>query len=193
MYCDMANVLPKEQRKILSQHYWLRLVSVASFMFSGAMIIGGVALLPSYLSAKADLESAVIEQELQRNTREATKEDGAIQEARLVNLQIDEVLKIDNTNPSGAIDSIVRDWEPHSGEVVLSNITYQLEERVDKKDKKVITTVTMRLSGTAANREALNEFVKTLRKDPMFSEVSFPVSDLIGVEAIDFSLVMNVL
>ncbi len=188
----MANVLPKENRKLLRRHYWIRFVVVSTFALSVAVGIGATALVPSYVAVQTELEAAKIEQELQGQTREVTKEDGAIQEAKMVNLQVSELLKTDARSSSSAIDSVLRDWRPHANEVALSNITYTLKENIDKKKKKVIVT-TMRLSGVADNREALNEFVQTLRRDPAFSDVSFPVSDLVGVEEIDFSLTMSVL
>lgn len=182
----MANVLPIEDRKALKQSYWLRLAITAAFMATAAMTIGTVSLIPSYLSARTELSEVMRYQEVQGDTREAAKSDTAVQTARVVNTQIETALAVEDvTSPARAIQYLMRDWEAHAQDIIISGFTYSM---LEEKKKKIPQ---LRISGEARNRSALNEFVQTLRANSMFTNVVFPVSDLAGEGVVDFSLTIQ--
>jgi len=181
----MANVLSLKDRKILNRNYWLRLIVTFSFVMTAAITIGLVSLVPAYFSANTQLTEITLNNELQDKAREADKSDATIQTAKLANLQIEELIKTDNLSATNAIEFIMRDWDTHSNDIIISGFSYSLIE----ENKKSVPQI--RISGEARSRTALNEFVKTLKADPVFSEVSFPVSDLAGGGRMEYSLVVH--
>ncbi len=180
----MANVLPVQDRVSLRRNYWLRLVVTFTFVMTAAMTIGIVSLIPAYLSGRAELNEAMRYQQLQEETREVAKQDTAVQTARLVNTQVEELLKSERTSATLAISHIMRNWEVYAEDIIISGFSFALVEGKEM-------TPELRVSGEARDRTALNSFVQTLRTDSTFRKVSFPVSDLAGEGTVDFSLVVQ--
>lgn len=180
----MANVLPQKERKLLRQNYWLRFGTTFALTIAIAMVVGIISLVPSYLSARTDLTEIVRYQELQNKTREAAKDDMALEITRIVNAQIQESLQQDAVRASQAITYIMRDWEIHSQDIIISGFTYNQSASKDASTQ-------MRVSGEARDRGALNKFIQTLRADPTFKNVSFPISDLAGDAIITFSITLE--
>lgn len=180
----MANVLPQKERETLRRNYWLRFTITLTFMLSAAMTIGTVSLVPAYLSARADLGEVLRYQSLQGETREVAKKDTALETTRIVNVQIKELLKDKGVDSRKAIEYVMRDWQVHAEDIIISGFSYSVSN-----DKEV--AVQLRVSGEARNRAVLNEFIQTLRADSAFSDVSFPVSDLAGGDVIVFSVVLK--
>lgn len=181
----MANVLPPHERKMLRRDYWLRFTTVFALVITGAMLIGSISLIPAYLLARTEHSEVLRYQEIQGETREAGKRDTAVQTARLVGTQVRELLKTDGLRASQAVTHVLRDWEVHAEDIIISGLLYELAE----EKKRVIPK--LRVSGEARDRGALNAFVQTLRADSTFTDVSFPVSDLAGDGAVDFSLTVQ--
>jgi len=180
----MANVLPKKDRETLRKNYWLRVVVTLACMFTAAMLIGTTSLIPSYLSARTDLAEVTRYEGLQGDAQNATDGDSATETARVVNAQIDQLLKDRNVNASGVIQQVMRDWTTHAEDIIISDFSYD----VAGGDSSVPQ---LRVSGEARSRSTLNAFVQTLKADPVFTKVSFPVSDLAGSGNIVFSLVLE--
>ena len=181
----MANVLPPHDRNALRTSYWLRLFVVFACMVVGAMAVGIAALAPAYILARVELNEVEQYRELQDQTREVAKSDTAVQTARLVNTQIEQLLYTEKVRPSRAIEHLMRDWERHADDIIIASMAFSL-----LPEKKTFTPE-LRISGEARNRAALNDFVQTLRADPTFTEVSFSVAALIGEGIIDFSLAVK--
>ncbi|GEM_PF-3725039 len=177
----MTNVLPIKDRKELQINYWLRVGATFSFIAAISLMIGLVSLFPAYLLAQEDLKEAMIQQEIQEKTREAAKQDSAIQTARLVTTQIEDLLKNDRVNPTEAIETVIEDWKGHADTIIISGFAYSTSKERPE----------LRVSGDALDRTSLNSFVQTLRKNEDFYNVSFPVSDLAGTDIINFSLVVK--
>ncbi len=181
----MANVLPIKDRRIFRRNYWLRLFVTSSVMITSAITVGIVALVPSYISAKAELAETTQYSELQDDVRVADTIGTSMVSARLANVQISELTNALDTSADRAIDLVMRDWSIHADNVIISGFTYAVIE------EKEVTVSTLRVSGEALDRATLNAFVQTLRSDPALLEVSFPISDLAGGGTLDFSLVVK--
>jgi len=181
----MANVLTLKDRTILRRNYWLRLTVVFSFILTASVVIGLVSLIPAYLSASAQLLETTLDSEVQGKSHEADEGASVIAAAQLANFQVEELLKTETAIASQSIDTIMKDWEVHAEDIIISSFVYSLIEQ--KKD----FVPQIRISGEARNRFALNTFVQTLRANAAFADVSFPVSDLAGGEDVDFSLVIQ--
>lgn len=181
----MANVLPQKEREVLRRNYWLRAIVTLTFMLTAAATIGTVSLIPAYLSARTDLQEIIRYQELQGETREVAKNDTALITSRVVNVQIDELLTNKKTLPTRAIEHVMRDWEVHAQDIVISSFSYTAAKAKE-------APVELRISGEARNRASLNEFIQTMRSDSAFTTVSFPVSDLAGGSNIGFSVTLEI-
>lgn len=181
----MANVLPIKDRKICKRNYWWRLFITSSVMVTAVVTVGIVALIPSYIAAKAEFVVITQYSGLQDEVRSADALDTAVLSARLVNVQIDELTKAVDTSAARAIDLVMRDWSIHADNIIISGFAYGVTE------EKGNTVSTLRVSGEALDRAMLNAFVQTLRSDPALLEVSFPISDLAGGGTLDFSLVVK--
>ena len=181
----MANVLPSKDRAALQRSYWLRLAITFTFVITAAMTIGSVSLIPAYLSARSEFNEATQYQEIQGETREAAKRDNAVLVARFVNAQIQQSLQVGQGSTVHAIEQIMRDWETHAADIVISGFDYR------QSNPQGGNVPQMRISGEARNRAALNSFVQTLRTDSAFSDVSFPISDLVGEASVNFSITLN--
>ena len=156
-------------------------------MITATMTIGSVSLIPAYLSAKAQLVEVTRYNQLQGETRDADKRDTAVQTARLVNVQVEELSKADSVSATHTIELLMRDWETHAQNIIIVGFDYSSFKEEGEEE----TVQQLRVSGEARDRATLNAFVQTLRADSIFSNVSFPVSDLAGGGTLDFSLIVQ--
>jgi hypothetical protein len=148
-------------------------------MITAALTIGSVSLVPAYLSSGAQLNEVRQYLEIQQEAREVAKQDTAVQTARMVNTQIAQLLETEHTGVIKAIEYVMRDWDIHAQDIIISGFDYNLGED---------NTSQLRISGEARDRGSLNGFVQTLRANPEFVRVSFPVSDLAEGELVNFSV-----
>jgi len=72
--------------------------------------------------------------------------------------------------------------EKRNGDIRLEAISYERREG---------ELATLRISGVAASRQALLRFVDALRTDSFFAAVESPVTNLIKVQNVDFTLTLT--
>ncbi|HEY4486402.1 MAG TPA: hypothetical protein VJB70_01545 [Candidatus Paceibacterota bacterium] len=175
----MINLLPTSTRQSVRREYVSRLSIVTCIMLSCAIVIGIVALLPSFFLSFIK-ESELVEQKaivdkaaLLRKESDIETTAGAInKKIELFNSGSEEKLL-----PSGIIQAATL----ARGEVRLNGFFYQ--KTIDKKraDKIIIT-------GVATRREALIAFADELRKNVIIAEVDVPTANLIQSSDITFSI-----
>ena len=179
----MANVLPPKSRVALKHNYLLRLVITGSIVLTGSMVIGIVSLTPAYLLARGELQEIERYQEIQDEARKAAKQDTAVATARYVRASIEEVEALERVRASRAFELVLRDWERHANDIIITSVLFLIPEGKDPKPE-------VRISGEARDRATLNTFVQTLRRDSAFASVELPVSDLVNSEETKFSVVV---
>lgn len=180
----MANVLPPHEREALRRNYYLRVVVVLTFMFAAAMLIGSVALVPAYLTARTDLGEIKRLQDVQASMPEAVERDAAIETARVVNAQTELLSRSNDRNATRAVEHVMRDWQSHADHIIISEFVYEAGKGEAAKHN-------LRISGEARDRASLNAFVQTLRANSAFTGVTLPVSDLASGAILPFSLTLQ--
>lgn len=173
----MANVLPPTYRTALARTYMLRLLVVGAFVIALACAISIASLAPAYIASRTILAEVEQYRSLQEETSEAEQRKNAVVVARMVRTQVDALNTAAPRYALPVIEEVLRDWELYGEAIAITSIAY---DRVSRE---------VRFSGEASTREALSNFVATLRANTAFREVSLPVSDLVSAEEITFSIV----
>lgn len=178
---NMINLLPISGIKRIISEYRVRLITTALIMLATTMIIALVLLFPAYLLAshKRDL----ISENLSKMGDQAT----STQEVKNLEKIIKETdVTIDTLGGKGQKFSV-------SSDILLKTSGYRTENIkiigifYDKKD----TNGALSFKGSAGSRQNLTEFVDLLKKDPAFTDVSLPISDLVKDKNIDFTIILK--
>ncbi len=176
----MANVLPPEYRRALAHDYALRVVIVGALIIAVAFVIGSASLVPAYFSSRTMLLETQQYYDLQEDTREVTRQDSAVVQARFVQTQLSTLDAMAPEVVTPFVYDVLEDWELHAADIIISSIAYGVDDGARQ----------LRISGEARNRETLSAFVSTLRKNPVFARVTLPVSDLVSAQETTFSVVV---
>ncbi len=182
----MANVLPKNQRKALKINYILRFATITSIVFSIVFIFASTMSLAVYVEAKEDMVRTNTAFDLEQQIYKRNTHSPTVVSEKLFKSQIQAIKDADKNTAGNSIQRVVFDWEKYAKDIVITSIQYSLDS--NPKTKKQDDTV--RVSGIARNRSSLNAFVQELRSDNTFTAVSFPVSDLLHIQEIPFSVKM---
>jgi hypothetical protein len=171
-------LLPEKSVKALKNEYRVRFLVVLIFFLSLAALVGAIFLLPSYLAATID-----------ENTAIATAAT-ATGKAASTSPEITKDLVV----TSGLVSSISSFMSPALSPVVLhlasilpSGITLTTIEVAYQKN----ASSTLSLSGFAESRDDLVYFRHVLENDPDYGGVSVPISDLAPDSHLPFSFTIS--
>jgi len=175
----MRNLLLEKDKKKIRQEYAIRLAAVALLFAFVAVLLGSIFLLPSFFLSNAKKQAMeerrdIIEQSI------AVRE----QEASLTTLTDANEKLLLLSPPSDTVSllellTVVVEAQP-SG-ISIREFFYTARNSDDGNNE-------LRLSGVAERRENLLAFQNALRKKPIFSSVTLPVSNLAADQNISFSL-----
>ena len=174
----MRNLLTPKLKKHLKMEYRLRLLAVLLFLFSAAVFMGGILLIPSLVLSEAHKNSAEEEARLVKQSliqREDASLSRTLERARTEL----EVIEIVQGQPliSKSVERILKS-KPDS----ISINTLSFSQDGSSSD------MVIGLSGVARTREGLLSFERVLKNDPSFASVVLPVSNLAQDRNISFSL-----
>ncbi len=170
----MANILPLEAQKRVARMYRTRFVIAASIAIAGLSLLLALALIPSYLALS--LAAPPI--------REAASGDRAMNPQIIARTQA-LVAKFGpalaaTTSPTSLITEAIN--ERPSG-IALNHISYTAPQAG--------TEAQLQLVGTAS-RDKIAAYRDALESRPAFSNVSVPVSALVGSGSGDFSATLEI-
>lgn len=174
----MINLLPQERKKKLEREYLFRVGITYLLFLIAALIIGAIALLPTYFFAHAK-ESVVYKQV---DELKATTQSNETSQVKADLLSVKERLSAlaqgeDRTSFYHVIDTLAS----HTNTAIsFSNISYTRGAGN--------TPTSLSLGGTAATREALTSFTQALKDDELFDSVVLPVSSLAKDKDIEFHI-----
>lgn len=179
----MHNILDiKEKKKILTE-YRVRLAVVFVFMLSFLVVASLVLLVSSYLLAVSKYNST--EKQLatiQEKYSDGRKGKDVTAQISEVNSQVALFLKNDAAGtelpPPKAIASVL---SAKSATIKISGIMYDA----------TVSQGRIVLTGVARDRESMAVFVETLKSNPLFTNVTLPISSYVKSENIDFSVVVE--
>jgi len=176
----MRNILTNQTKSLIQKEYRVRVAVLATLFLSTSLIIGGVFLIPSYFLSKERMVSIenqayLIEKSpvLQENQSLSDALKLAQEELRILSSVKDQKLF------SSRLESIITE-KPRG--ISLTSFTYT----VFGDEKR-----TMSLAGKAFTREDLLSFEKTLKNNPDFISVEFPVSNLAKDKNINFAITLE--
>lgn len=171
----MSNLLTKEEKKLVRKEYYMRVVVVALALLFFSCILSVAELLPSffYSSVAQALKKSELEKMIEG---EATSEEvsSALKKVDAVT----SFLKEEQSDSLLATDLIKEALVARPSGVVVSGITLE-----SGTDSRVLV-----VSGVAATRADLIEFVSNLGKRPNFFATDVPAENLARADDISFNV-----
>lgn len=174
----MSNLLPDEQKKIVSQAYFFRVVTIALLFVTLCFSFALASLLPAYFSTTyklARIEDEV--KELQTIVSETKKSELLVASMKDINSKLEVVEKWSKEGP--AYKKILKVLEERAVGIALTTMQYSRKN------------ASIELVGTAREREDLLNFKTALEKSGKFLAVLLPVSNLAQKEDVDFTITIT--
>ncbi|MEY2664732.1 MAG: hypothetical protein RIT04_540 [Candidatus Parcubacteria bacterium] len=155
----------------------MRLGATALFFLSVAVAIGVVALLPSYILSRGQETKAAEDLALLQKTSHSQDANQAEASIKTTKALITAFEGHQDTVPlSLIIETVVLQRKPG-----ISITSVQVK-------RSGMTDAALNVAGVATSRDALLTFQKSLAKDPHFSKVDLPISDLAKTKDIRFNI-----
>lgn len=177
----MSNLLPQSVQRQNRREYHLRFAAVSLYALSVLSLGATVLLVPSYILSSAKEEIAQKEQVLFKERVELAPGESVAGQIEAINARV-KILSSDlGPNIAPIIEESVLGIRPRS--ITLSDIRYE-------RDSKGVRKVTV--GGTAATRDALQQYVETLEKTGQFSGVELPLSNFVKRTNIEFVASMTI-
>lgn len=168
----MSNVIPQAARKEVARAYRARYLLTASLMLLALALSSALAFVPGYLTLRAAMAPVP-----GTPTDAATQSDHDAIAAAHAYLDALTPLTSATTTPTDALALVLAHRE--SG-IRINAFSYT----------PGATSDTLVVSGNAATPSALDAYRRALAAEPLFSSVSVPVSDLVGVQDGRFSMTL---
>lgn len=178
----MLNILATEEKKKILIEYRLRLGVISVFAVAALVFASLVLLAPSYLLAVSKYNNAKNElATLEEKYGGTGKEKDVATQIRDINNKIALLSGGDTGDrlspPQVSIDIL----KTKSKAIKIYGFTY---DATTNQERIVLT-------GIAANRDSMANFIETLKKDAMFTNVTLPISSYVKSTDIDFSVVLE--
>lgn len=174
----MVNLLPEPARERAAIEYRFRLGTVANTASALCIIGASVLLLPAYFFADlARTNAAVQEKSIQQALSSASLTQAAKEErvsAALLGSLSSNLLK---PRPTIRIEQVLA---ARPAGIVVRHISYSGK-----------SASTVKIAGTASNRDALLSFRDALTRSEGISDVNLPITDLAKPSAISFQLTIT--
>lgn len=178
MSTELTNLLPSDQERAFRAQYRFRLGTLALILLAAVIVVHGIVLVPSYLLLDDQLDA----ERSRLATLEATlsSSEGTSINTRLAALERDGA-RIVAIASSPAASSVIRAvlGVPHTG-IMLSGFSYDAPA---PSGRLVIT-------GMAATRESLRQYVLALSGLPFVTNADLPLSAYAKEADIPFSIVL---
>ncbi len=174
----VVNVLPTDEKTLLSKEYWKRFIIIFMSLISFVVLIFILLLTPSYFFSvsKLNIEEGKLE-EFNNINKDLTNKD--------LNVAISNI----NTNLTllSSVDtsySLQRDVLGMILNTKPEGITFNQILFSQKKDK----TLSLEISGTSRDRATLRIFKSNLDANPKIVSATLPISDFLDKNDINFTI-----
>ena len=175
----MINILPIEEKKKNLTEYRLRLAVVSIFTITILLLVNLILLIPSYLMAVSKESTVARDFASQQAKQDIGGQEGNIDtQVGVVNKEIALFLSGGNTNHLLPADTIKKIIGMKSPAIKILGFDYVAN---GPQEQLVI-------SGVAADRDSLSNFVDTLKGASIFTGVDLPVSSYVKSTDITFSI-----
>lgn len=170
MIADLHNLLPPSTKRALRTRYYLRVLTVFSFMAAACLVAGSIALVPAYVartSTAGMLETELADLRAQLEA-EGVDRDSIAEMSELVG-QLTAYSQPRATEQLATVES-------YADGLLLSSYVFDLARN------------TVTVEGVSPTRNALVTFADSLEADAMVLSVSLPLSSLAAREDVSFEL-----
>lgn len=175
----MINLIPNQEKKRIERDFYLRLLAVFFSMLASAVVLGCLAILPSYFMSLEYKNLATDKLALQKNTPTPLLDDDVKSRVRDIDTKL---MMVENAEKGKFIVSreVVNEiLKEVSVNIKINSIFYNQGGEVGKQ---------VSISGTASSREALLIFQQRLKSNKNFKEVDLPISNFVKGSNIDFTV-----
>lgn len=178
---DLTNLLPDERKRMMRRNYFLRLGTVAALLLAFVIVLHGAMLIPSYAYLSQDIQSketrvaSLSSSNLTPDEKAASAELSALSGNAAYLSRLADVPTI-----SAAVKLVL--GVPRRG-IVLSGLALSPQEGT--------TTLGMAVTGTAATRESLHDYVLALQGEPWIGAATLPISAYAQDTAVPFTITLT--
>ncbi|MDR3519723.1 MAG: hypothetical protein P4L63_02455 [Candidatus Pacebacteria bacterium] len=178
----MINLIPKEDKKKMAMAFYYRLLVLFLVMFSFAMFIASVALLPAYFASTTKDSIAELKLETQKNTTVPLLGQESLTAIQDMNNKLSLVEKAEE-NKFPISKNIISDIiSSKTSDIKITQILYTDDPTVGKQ---------ITILGTAPSRESLLSFEQSLENNPAFKNINLPISSFIKDSNLQFNLTLS--
>lgn len=175
----MINLLTDDGKGVVRREYRTRLIAVFLWMCTSVLLLGALALLPSYFLSAAKQEAATEELALIASPSGGSAGTPAAELSLAREMLLALSATLSDIQPSQRITDMLA--------VRPAGITVLQFEYTALSSEE-----TVRIQGVAANRDALIAFRKKLSEIPLVSSVELPVSNLAKSTKIEYVLTVHI-
>lgn len=167
----MANVLPLPQQKDMKRRIRARFILLAGLVILFGAIVAALSLAPTIVSLR--ISRGVVETETAQTAQAATGEGAIALRAQNIMTALKPIANA-TSSPSATIAAALS-VRPNG--ISITSLGYAPGR--------------LTLSGTAARREAVNDFRTALDANDIFTQVSVPVAALVGSQDGRFTITLT--
>ena len=174
----MINLIPPEGHREVKREYYLRVGATLALLFAGVAIFLTVALIPTYVLVRAQIEAFALEAKQESDTEGVFESaEGEVKTAMKVLSQLKAVPE--TVFVSAIIDEI---QERTSSSIVLKTFYVDAVGGVIEK---------IQVQGVADTREALAELKGALESSDTFLSAEVPIADLARDADLPFAITVT--
>jgi hypothetical protein len=170
----MINLIPPSAKKSIAREYWKRVIAVWFFLFSAALVILSVFLLPTHLALRTEIN--FLETTVLAGVDRVSNYD--ISATELITASNQAQLLLDNASTNTPSELITVLTKAAGKNVALNNFQFS----------KLESTPGITISGVALSRQDLAQFRDAVTADARFAVVNLPISNLIKDKDLLFNM-----
>lgn len=170
------NLLPSATKKIFARRYYLSFITILAVAFSIVAIVGSLLLVPSYLLARTEAESAERYLSALEETVGLRERTGVNEMMRKLSESVDILSSFEKSRPTAGILEAVDNALPPRVYLQGVGVTH-----AGSRKGEVL------LVGVANTRTDLLAFSDALKENPLFQNISIPVNQLVPEFDVKFS------
>jgi Tfp pilus assembly protein PilN len=168
----MSNLLPPDPQKKMRAQFRARFLLAAALVILACALIFALALLPAE-AALMSFSSPGAQKSSQTNSNIAADKTALAHTNALI-------AQLSTLSSTSSLDAVVAALSQAGPGISINDIQYS------------VTNQTLTLAGRAQTPDEVNAFREALQSDLRFTDVSVPVSALLGSEDGSFTITMNI-
>lgn len=170
----MINLIPPSAKKSITFEYWKRVIAVWLCLFSMALIILAVFLLPTHIALRSQI--SFLEDSVNEGVVRVSSYDISATELVATSNRAKSLLENMSTNTPSLLITLLKLYA--GSNVMLNNFQFT----------KLESNPSLTLAGVAATRQDLATFRDAVSADTRFVAVNLPISNLIKDKDLLFSM-----